>query len=56
MGRRADPSIDREHIKRHEVRPLATEEQIVKLAAAIRTEADDLAVEHDLRKRLRLCC
>ena len=35
--------VDREHIKRHEVRPPATEQQIVKLAPAIRTEAEPIS-------------
>jgi len=36
--------VKTEHIERHEVRPFATEQQVIEMAAAVRLQADDLAV------------
>jgi hypothetical protein len=39
-------TINRENIKREEVRPLTTEQEIVEPAPTISAQADDLAIEH----------
>lgn len=38
-------AIQPEQIERHEVRPLATKHQVVEVAATIRLETNDLAIE-----------
>lgn len=47
-------TIEPEHIKRHEVRPVATKQQVVETTAPVRTEADDFSVEHSIRTADRM--
>src|SRR4051794_10043825 len=39
-------AVDRQHIERNEMRPVAPEQQLVEHRAAIGREADDVAIEH----------
>lgn len=39
-------AVDREHVERHEVRPVPAEEQAVEHRAAIGRQANDLSIEH----------
>jgi len=46
--RRQILTVHRQQIEREEVRPVAPEQQVVEVAATVRVEADDLAVEHGI--------
>jgi hypothetical protein len=39
-------AVELQQVKRCEVRPVPAEQQVLEAAAAVRSEADDLAVEH----------
>ena len=44
-GKPADPRPQSKHVKRQEVRPLAPKQQI-KTGCPVRTQTDDLAIQH----------